>query len=71
MGYSFLQLSLEEEIEVRSWLVATEIKERRKEIEREEKDLERKEERLRQKAKEIKNSNRGQAGSCPTATNGS
>ena len=55
MGYSFLQLSLEEEIEVRSWLAATEIEERRKEIEREEKGLKGKEESLRQKAKEIEN----------------
>ena len=55
MGYSFLQLSLEEEMEVRSWLAATEIELRRKEIEREEKELKRKEERLKQKAKEIKN----------------
>ena len=55
MGYSFLQLSLEEEMEVRSWLAATEIELRRKEIEREEKELKGKEERLKQKAKEIKN----------------
>ena len=55
MGYWFLQLSLEEEMEVRSWLAATEIELRRKEIEREEKELKRKEERLKQKAKEIKN----------------
>ena len=55
MGYSFLQLSLEEEMEVRSWLAATEIELRRKEIEREEKELKGKEERLKEKAKEIKN----------------
>ena len=34
MGYSLLQLSPEEEIEVRSYLAAIEIEERRKEIER-------------------------------------
>ena len=55
MGYSFLQLSPEEEIEVRSYLTAIEIGERRKEIEREEKELKGKEERLKQKSKEIKN----------------
>ena len=53
MGNSFLQLSLEEEIEVRSWLAATGIEERRKEIEREEKELKGKE--ILKKAKEIKN----------------
>ena len=76
MGYSFLQLSLEEEIEVRSWLAATEIEERRKEIEREEKELKGKEEWLKQKVKKIKNTvikteriaaqkNRGGAGPLP------
>ena len=55
MGFSFLQLSPEEEIEKRSCLAAIEIEERRKEIEREEKELKGKEERLKQKAKEIKN----------------
>ena len=55
MGYSFLQLSPEEEIEVRSYLAAIEIGERRKDIEREEKELKGKEERLKQKSKEIKN----------------
>ncbi|CAH3029043.1 unnamed protein product, partial [Porites evermanni] len=42
-------LSPEEEIEVRSYLTAIEIGERRKEIEREEKELKGKEERLKQK----------------------
>ena len=55
MGYSFLQLSPEEEIEVRSCLAAIEIEERKKEIEREEKELKGKKERFKQKAKEIKN----------------
>jgi len=50
VGYSFLQLSPEEEIEVRSCLAAIEIEERRKEIEREENELKGKE-RLKQKAK--------------------
>ena len=39
MGYSLLQLSAEEEIEVRSCLAAIEIEERREEIERKEKEL--------------------------------
>ena len=51
MDYSFLQLSLEEEIEVSSCLAAIEIEERRKEIEREAKELKGKEERFKQKAK--------------------
>ena len=55
MGYSFLQLSPEEEIEKRSCQAAIEIEERRKEIEREEKEFKGKEGRLKQKAKEIKN----------------
>ena len=55
MGYSFLQLSQEKEIEKRSCLAAIEIEERRKEIEREEKEFKGKEGRLKQKAKEIKN----------------
>ena len=55
MGYSFLQLSPEEEIEVRSCLAAIEIEERKKEIEREEKELKGKKERFKQKAKEIEN----------------
>ena len=72
MGYSLLQLSPEEEIEVRSYLAAIEIEERRKEIERKENELKGKEEKLKQKAKEIQKNtaNRGQAGSCPAATNG-
>ena len=71
MGYSLLQLSTEEEIEVRSCLAAIEIEERREEIERKESELQGKEEKLKQKAKEIlKLSNRGQAGGCPVATNG-
>ena len=53
MGYSLLQLSPEEEIEVRSYLAAIEIEERRKEIERKENELKGKEEKLKQKAKEI------------------
>ena len=55
MDFSFLQLSLEKEIEVRSCRAAIEIEERRKEIEREEKEFEGKEERLKQKSKEIIN----------------
>ena len=54
MGSIFLQLSPEEEIEVRSCLRAIEIEERRKEIEREEKELKGKQETFKKKAKEIK-----------------
>ena len=56
MGYSLLQLSLEEEIEVRSSLAAIEIEERRKG--RKENELQGKEEKLKQKAKEIKSTTR-------------
>ena len=63
MGKSFLQLSPEEEIEVRSCLAAIEIEERKREIEKKEKELQEKE-RLKQKAME------SQAGGRPTAANG-
>ena len=51
MGYSLLQLSTEEEIEVRSCLAAIEIEERKKEIERKENELQGKEEKLKLKSK--------------------
>ena len=54
MGYSLLQLSPEEEIEVRSCLVAIEIEETRKEIERKENELQGKEEKLNEKQKKLK-----------------
>lgn len=54
MGYSLLQLSPEEEIEVRSCLVAIEIEETRKEIERKENELQGKDEKLNEKQKKLK-----------------
>ena len=50
-----MQLSPEEEIEVRSCLAAIEIEERKKDFEMKEKELKEKEEKLIQKAKEIRN----------------
>ena len=50
-----MQLSPEEEFEVRSCLAAIETEERKKEIEKKEKELKEKEEKLMQKATEIRN----------------
>ena len=50
-----MQLSPEEELEVRSCLAAIETEERKKELKKKEKDLKEKEEKLVQKATEIRN----------------
>ena len=49
-----MQLSPEEEFEVRSCLAAIETGERKREFEKKEKDLKEKEEKLKQKAREIR-----------------
>ena len=54
VGYSLLQLTPEEEFEVRSCLAAIETEERKREFEKNEKDLKEKEEKLKQKAREIR-----------------
>ena len=51
MGYSLFQLSLEEEMEIRSCFAAIEMEERKKEIEEKENELRVKEEELKQKEK--------------------
>ena len=50
-----MQLSPEEELEVRSCLAAIETEERKKELKKKEKELKEKEEKLVQKATEIRN----------------
>ena len=54
MGYSLLQLSLEEEIKIRNCLAAIEMEEGKNEIEEKENELKEKEEKLKQKERKKK-----------------
>ena len=55
MGYSLLQLSLEEEMEIRNCLAAIEMEQRKNEIEEKENELKEKEEKLKQKERKKRN----------------